>query len=98
MTVNRYSFCRAFEVLERDNFSYEGLNALFDHLEELEEELNCNFELDPIALCCDYTEYENLEELCKNYDLSFEEIKENTDVLDFTTIEDGSIKYIVKNF
>jgi hypothetical protein len=35
-----------------DNFSYEGQGVLFDHLEEIDSEL----EFDPIALCCEFAE------------------------------------------
>ena len=39
-------------------FSYEGLRAIFDYLEELDE----NYDLDVIAICCDYVECDNWEE------------------------------------
>jgi hypothetical protein len=56
-TVSRYDFERAFVDADRkENFSYEGLNALFDYLESYEEETGQEIELDVIALCCDYTE------------------------------------------
>ena len=55
-TVDLFSFRTAFHNMDRgDQFSYEGLAVLFDYLEELEfcgEE----YELDVIALCCDFAE------------------------------------------
>jgi hypothetical protein len=59
-TVNLYDFREAFRTHYANNFSYDGLAALFDYLEQLEEDLGEPMELDVIALCCDYTEYENL--------------------------------------
>ena len=47
------AFCHAGR---RDTFSYDGLRALFDYLEEVERDIGEEFELDPIALCCDYAE------------------------------------------
>jgi hypothetical protein len=36
----------------KDQFTYEGLRALFDYMEEADP----NAELDVIALCCEYSE------------------------------------------
>ncbi len=37
-----------------DQFSYEALGALYDHLEEIDPD----YELDVIGLCCDYSEHD----------------------------------------
>ena len=51
-TLTNSMFHDAFHHMGRkDNFSYDGLNALYDYLDELEE-----YELDVIALCCEFTE------------------------------------------
>ena len=42
-----------------DNFSCNGARALFLYLEELEADIDGDFELDVIALCCNFTEYED---------------------------------------
>lgn len=71
-TVNNYQFRRAFDEMDRTtNFSYDGLNALFDYLEEYEESTGEEIELDVIALCCDYTEYANVQEFVAAYDDSY---------------------------
>ena len=57
-TVSSYDFVKAFEELRPDNFSRPGLNALFEYLEEFEEDTGHEMELDVIAICCDYCEYE----------------------------------------
>ena len=44
----------------KDNFSIDGLSTLYDYLIDLEEELETEFDFDPIAFCCEYSEYENL--------------------------------------
>lgn len=59
-TINLYSFRDAFKYCGRgDNFSYNGLEALFDYLTEYEESTGESMDLDCIALCCDYSEHES---------------------------------------
>jgi hypothetical protein len=56
-TVTFSDFVDAFRLANlQGNFSYDGLRALFDYLEEVERDIGKEFELDPIALCCDYAE------------------------------------------
>ena len=56
-TLTFCGFRDAFRAYERmDNFSYEGAQALFEYLEQYEEETGEELELDVIALCCEYTE------------------------------------------
>jgi hypothetical protein len=66
-TVNLHNFREAFRTLRPENFSYDGLAALFDYLEQHEEATGEPMELDVIALCCDYTEYESLAEYQASY-------------------------------
>ena len=54
--VNFYQFHNAFKQLRPNNFSYEGLQALFEYCEEYESDSGESMELDVIALCCDITE------------------------------------------
>ena len=56
-TVTESDFRDAFQAIRPDNFSYEGLGALYEYLEELSEDTGEDIELDVIAICCDYTEY-----------------------------------------
>ena len=49
------------------NFSREGLDSLFDYFEQLEEDMGKEIDFDPIAICCEYSEYENLNEIKENY-------------------------------
>ena len=66
--ITANGFIKAFEEANRDNnFSYEGKKALFDYLEDLEADLEEEIELDVIALCCEYTEYENVQEFITAY-------------------------------
>ena len=60
-TVDLYDFHEAFRRGRDTQFSDDGLDALFYYLEDVEHSTGEEIELDVIALCCDYNEYENLE-------------------------------------
>jgi len=67
-TINENEFRDAFSNGQyKNNFSYDGLGALFEYLEEYEDSTGEQVELDIIALCCEYSEYEDLEEYLKDY-------------------------------
>ena len=55
-----HDFIDAFHRVDRaKQFSRAGLIALFDYLEDYEADTGEEIELDVIALCCDYTEYDS---------------------------------------
>ena len=59
-TINFGDFCDAFFNMGRkDQFSYNGKKALFEYFENLEQDTGDEMELDVIALCCEFTEYDN---------------------------------------
>tara|TARA_R100001440_G_scaffold657_1_gene2034 strand:- start:145 stop:447 length:303 start_codon:yes stop_codon:yes gene_type:complete len=97
-TMDMHGFINEFKNVRADNFSYEGLSALYGYLTELEEDGGQEFEFDPIAWCCEYTEYESLEDFQKQHDKfdfeSIDDIKEVTSVIEI----DGSDRLIVQNF
>lgn len=69
MTVDKHEFIDAFKRYNRqDQFSYEGLEVLFDYLENLSEDIGEPIELDVIALCGEYYE-SSIEELIEDYDI-----------------------------
>ena len=95
-TIKLYDFQREFEEMDRkDNFSYEGLEALYNWLDEV---MGDDFELDVIALCCEFTEYENMRDFWKNYDEGdypdIETIEEHTNVI----LIDNSLGFIIQDF
>jgi len=62
-TVNSYDFIDAFHAHDRqEQFSYSGLHALFEYIEQIEEDTGEEIELDVIALCCDFSEYPSAKE------------------------------------
>jgi hypothetical protein len=84
--VSRGDFHDRFHAIRPDQFSYDALDALFDWYEQLEEDTGEAIQLDVIAICCDWTEYENIEEFQKEYGNEYEtveDIEQNTTVIEF---------------
>ena len=77
ITLNFYGFERAFQRYGRgEQFSYDGLQALFEWLEDLESDIGEEQELDVIGLCCEYCEYDSLKEFQNEYGKEYETIED----------------------
>lgn len=55
------------------DYSLDALLALFDYLDGLSEDIGQDIELDVIALCCEWQEFDSLEELADAYNHQFTE-------------------------
>jgi hypothetical protein len=76
-SINEYQFRDAFHKMGRgEQFSYDGLTALYDYLEQYEDDTGQEIELDVIALCCDFTEYDSLAEFREDYGEDYETIED----------------------
>ena len=97
-TVNFTDFYNAFRDMDRqDQFSYSGKQALFNYLEQLGDDIGVQIELDVIALCCEYTEYEDLEEFHSVYNKEdYETIEDIEQVTTVIRIDDES--FIIADF
>ena len=99
-SVTRFDFVDWFRGSDnyKNNFSYDGLNSLFDYFEELEEGMGEEIDFDPIAICCEYSEYENLEEIKNSYSSveinNIDDLKYHTNVIEI----DDSDKLIIQDF
>ena len=81
--VNQSSFIDSFRACGRgERFTYDGKKALFDYLEQFSEDSGEPIELDVIALCCEYAEFEDFKELQAQYD----SIESWADLLDRTQV------------
>ena len=98
-SVNIYDFRDAFRRCDRyGTFSYEGYQVLFDYLEQLEEDLGEEFELDVIAICCDWAQ-DTVKNVLREYSLeSLEELEENTTVLYVSDSSDDEAYIIYQSF
>ena len=71
-TINLHQFRDAFFRMDRKtNFSYDGLEILFDYLEDFENGTGEEIELDVIALCCDFAE-DTPEAIAEAYNVDIE--------------------------
>ena len=86
-TINYYDFRTEFRAFGREEqFTRQGLKALFDYLEELGEDCGEEIELDVIALCCEFVEYDSLEDFHSEYDKddypTLEVLRDHTQVIE----------------
>ena len=96
-TVNEYDFIEAFKSAGRENqFSREGLIALFHYLEELDMEMGEETELDVIALCCGFAEYKSFEAFRRANGNKYESIEDLES--DRQVIRIGDESFIVEQF
>jgi hypothetical protein len=96
--ITRSSFVDSFRAMGRaDQFSYEGLQALFEYLEEYEEGTGEQIDLDVIALCCDFSEYLDALEAATEYgfeaDTDQDEDKQQTSALEWLQSETVVIEH-----
>jgi len=85
--IETLSFWQFRDALKRDeynNYSNEAIEALFDYLESLSEDIGENFEMDVVAIRCEWSEY-HVQDLWDEYSNVFEEhdLKESDDADDY---------------
>jgi len=96
-TVNESNFIDMFISMNRENnFSYGGISALYQYLEELSESIGEDVEIDIIALCCEFTEYDNLEEFQSAYGDNYKTIEKIEYQTTVIMINDDS--FIIRDF
>ena len=97
-TITQFQFCDWFQQNRPNNFSYEGSKALFHYLEDLEDSIGEKIEFDPIALCCEYDEYDNLKECLEAYSnlklKTIDDLRDHTHVIEV----DGLDSIIIQAF
>ena len=74
-TVDFQTFRDTFRAYDRmDNFSREGMEVLFDYLEQYEQDTGEELELDVIALCCDFAE-DTWDQITTNYSFDIDSLE-----------------------
>ena len=82
ISVTFSDFCDAFRDMDRnDNFSYAGKRALFDYLEQYEEDCDCEVELDVIVLCCEFVE-SDIDSIISDYRIDVSEVEDDDEKAD----------------
>ena len=94
-TVTESRFLEAFKQVRPNQFSRAALVALFDYLDNLEQELGEEQELDVIAICCDWTEYVDPVEAAEAYGWDAPEVPEGEERDD--TSDRKALEYLQDN-
>ena len=97
-TINEHEFIQSFKEWDtyKNHFSINGLRALYTHLTDLEIDLGEDLELDVVAFCCEYTEYNSLEEFQRDYgnDIwDYDKYKTFEDIESKTTLIPVDVEY-----
>ena len=91
-TINQTQFINAFQTWDtyKDNFSYHGLELLYEYFEDYYADTSIEMELDVVGICCDFSEM-NIAELLQTYNpltISDDEFNELSEVEQVTLIAD----------
>ena len=73
MTLSSYDFHTYWPEPRKDQLSWEALEAIYNYITEIEEGTGEETEFDPIAICCEWTEYDSALEAAKEYGEEFED-------------------------
>lgn len=72
--VTEHDMRESARIMNRYNsFSYEGWGHLYNYLYDLSEDIGEDIELDIIAICCDYTEFDSYDAVYEAYHAPSEE-------------------------
>ena len=82
-------FRDAFKAIRPDNFSYEGLEVLFDWFGELED-CGEEMELDVIAICCEFSEL-TIDEFFEQYDCPMDDLDDERDIIEEYLADNGNM-------
>ena len=66
-TINYDGFVSGLLQVRPDNFTISGLRTLYDYFEQLEQDIGEQIEFDPIAICCEFAEYDSFTDLVADY-------------------------------
>jgi len=70
-------FSHYFEKMDRDQFSPEGYGKLFQYYDSLSDETGEPYEIDVIAICCEWTEYDTVMEVVHAYNIDIDEAEDD---------------------
>ena len=80
----------------KNKFTYDGKISLFNYLVESEYDMGKQTEFDIVAISCDFSEYENLQEIQKLYDCinNIDDLRNHTEVIEIP----NTTKLIIQDF
>jgi len=95
--LSKMDFVNEFETSSerKTQFTFNALTALYDYLDEYRDLMSVTaYTFDMIGICCDFTEYDTIEEAAKEYSITPIELEDNTTVLH--VLENGHV--VVQNY
>jgi hypothetical protein len=106
ITLNFSQFLENWPASRKDQFSYEALEVIFNYIEEYEESAGSETEFDPIAICCEWSEYESALDAANDYTkveqftgtLEEQEVAARAWLEDRTTVLDAGDKIVMIQF
>ena len=99
-TINESEFIDSLLKDDYASWTYDGARALYEYLTDLEEDIGEQIKFDRVALRCDFSEYNNLEEILSQYDGidTLEDLQDNTTVVEVQKYDLTITGYIIQNF
>ena len=89
-TISIYDFRDAFKAAGRGTqFSYDGLEVIFDYIDSYEQDSGEQVELDVVALCCEWAE-DTVENIIRNYSIDCDDVEDDE-------IQTHVIEYLEEN-
>lgn len=106
ITLNFYQFMENWPESRKEQFSYEALKAIFEEIERVEEDTAIETEFDPIAICCEWSEYESALDAANDYTkverftgtLEEQEVAARAWLEDLTTVLGAGDKIVIRQF
>ena len=80
-TIDFYEFRECFRRADRDNYTREGLEMLFEYLEDYEKQTGTELEFDVIAICCDYSE-DTWQDIAANYSIDLTDCEDEDEKIE----------------
>ena len=92
-TVNKSQFIDNLLADDYASWTYEDAEALYNYYEDLSEDLGEDVELDRVALRCEWTRADSIDEVIEDYDdiEDLEDLQDNTQVIE----HDGGVLLFV---
>ena len=91
-SVNKNQFIDNLLTDDYASWRYEDAEALYEYYEELSEVNGQDFELDRVALRCEWTVADSIEEVVENYD-SIEDLEDLIQRVTVIEHDDGSLLF-----
>ena len=83
-TVNKSQFIDNLLADDYASWTYEDAEALFDYYEQFSDDMGEDVELDRVALRCEWTRADSIDEVIEDYDdiNSLEDLQDRTQVIE----------------